>query len=345
MKPPPLKLRALPRAFVLAALLLLVLPRAASAYSYYEPCKEHIASTQGSFSVELWHHIGGYWTMGRNHPKYIEIRDRDIEIAGIRGWLSANQSAKWTLPLPDPVKKAIARGAKVTAEAEENKWLYTDPVCVINGESSVSVFAVPIFRLSTTATLNSYVRGIDVTIPLVSAGSGRNLYAIYGWGSFGARGLGKYSDMQPSTVFSPFIHPSQITNCLGRLDPDTKINIEGRTVSAAGYSVGFLTLEKGGAVGLQFEFPVKVNFYEEQKRLVTVPDPPADEPSEIPGSTPSDNSGSEPSENNAPQPADSQQPGSSSGTQQPNTPSIPGASEPPSVPLFDIRAHLLHRKY
>ena len=251
---------------------LLFLPYPAHAYSYYETERVPLGSVIGRYSLELWHHSGGYWQVNSGAGKLIKVRDRLIEQAGIVGYLNATQVAKWSLALPENVRTALKEGRKVTAEAEKNADLYVGASCTISGTGSVDVYAIPRFHVATSATLNSFVPGISVTIPLVSSGYGRNIYAIYGLRCAGDPGLGWFSNAQPAKVLEPYIHPSLITNKLGWLKSGATINIRGEAVSTKGLTIGLLTLAKGGAVGLHFDFPIKVNFFEEVQRLVTVDD-------------------------------------------------------------------------
>ena len=269
------------RPFIIALLAaLLFLPCPAHAYSYYETEQVPLGSVSGRYSLELWHHSGGYWQVNSGAGKLIKVRDRLIEQAGIVGYLNATQVAKWSLALPENVRSALKEGRKVTAEAEKNADLYVGANCTISGTGSVDVYAIPRFHVATSATLNSFVPGISVTIPLVSGGYGRNIYAIYGLRCAGDPGLGWFSNAQPSKVLEPYIHPSLITNKLGWLKSGAVINIRGEAVSTAGLTIGLLTLARGGAVGLHFDFPIKIYFFEEVQKLVTVDD--AQNQSEIP---------------------------------------------------------------
>ena len=263
-------------AVLVALAALLFLPCPARAYSYYETERVFLGSASGRYSLELWHHSGGYWQVDSEAGKLIKVRDRMIEQAGIVGYLNATQSAKWSIPLPANVREAIKQGRKVTAETEKNAGLYVGSQCSISGSGTVDVYAIPRFHIATSATLNSFVPGISVTIPLVSSGYGRNIYAIYGLLCFGEPGLGYFSNAQPSRVAEPYIHPSHIANRLGWLKSGSTINIRGQAVSSTGHTVGVLTLAAGGAVGLHFDFPITVNFFEEVQRLVTVEEPEDD---------------------------------------------------------------------
>ena len=318
------------------AAVLLFLPCPAHAYSYYETEQVSLGSVSGRYSLELWHHSGGYWQVNSGAGKLIKVRDRLIEQAGIVGYLNATQVAKWSLALPENVRTALKEGRKVSAEAESNADLYVGANCMISGSSSVDVYAIPRFHVATSATLNSFVKGISVTIPLVSSGYGRNIYAIYGLRCAGAPGLGWFSNAQPAKVLEPYIHPSLITNRLGWLKSGAVINIRGEAASTKGLTVGLLTLARGGAVGLHFDFPIKVNFIEEVQHMVTVDD--AQNQAEIPEddqlnvleediAEADDKSEETRSEDN------------SGGEQEPP----PAPQNDPSPPVFDPKDYLIHR--
>ena len=250
----------------------LFLPCPAHAYSYYETETVLLGSASAFYSLELWHHSGGYWKVPDGTGGLIKVRDSAIEMAGICGYLNSTQFAKWSVALPEKVKTALKEGRRVTANASDPN-LDKHITCTISGASCVDVYAKPVFHIATSATLNSYVPGISITIPLVSSNYGRNVYAIYGLLCYGEPGLGYFSNAQPGKVITPLIHPSQITNRLGWLKSGETINVHGEAVSTAGHTVGLLTLAKGGAVGLHFDFPITVYFYEEVQKLVTVSEP------------------------------------------------------------------------
>ena len=259
---------------VLAMLAVFALcPATAESYTYYETYEQQIGQIRGTYSLEMWHHSGGYWMVGNGTNKRIKVTDHEIEKAGITGYLNATQYAKWVMELPSAVKKAIADGRKVTVKLSDNPTLYKSAYCEIIGGKYLHVYAKPVFHVAKTATLNSFVKGIKVTIPLVNMTYGRNLYSIYSIGRLGARGVGLFCDASPGKVYEPYIHPSQITNSLGWLKSGIKIHVGGKTISSAGCTVGLLTLAHGGAVGLEFDFPIKATFYVQQQKTVTVPDP------------------------------------------------------------------------
>ena len=350
-------------AVLIALAALLFLPCPAHSYSYYETQTVPLGSASGHYSLELWHHSGGYWKVRDGAGKLIKLRDRLIEQAGIVGYLNATHSARWSIPLPERIRAALREGRKVSAAVKENADLYVGSQCAISGSGTVEVYAIPRFHIATSATLNSFVPGINVTIPLVSSGYGRNIYAIYGILCAGEPGLGYFSNAQPSKVVEPFIHPSLITNRLGWLKPGSTINIRGRAVSSTGHTVGVLTLAGGGAVGLHFDFPITVDFFEEVERLVTVEEP-------VGNTTAPDLNGTEASEAAVSQEAGSglsrqaedevfqDQPPDAADPEDPSPPEgggnnetendAPGpgpAEDPPQPPAFDPRDYLLHRVF
>lgn len=322
---------------VTIAIISALIPHRTFAYSYYETGLEYLGSTSALYSLELKHYSGGYWMVQNGPSGQIKIYDSQLGEAGICGFLNATQYASWTVPLPYAASNAAAQGRKILANIKSDTDRYSGAYSSAVSNGRVTVCARPIFHVSTAATLNSFVRGIRVTIPLVSSGYGRNTYSIYGLNCYGLPGYGAFSERQPEQVYSPFIHPSQIANSLGWFKSGSTINIRGSAISSVGHTIGLLTLANGGAVGLQFDFPITVDFYEETVTLVHSEDKNDDW----------DNGTSNADE----QPASSQTSAPErvkTGPEPVNTPPDPGtgnAPEEPDPPAFDPYTFDIHRKY
>ena len=256
------------KAALLAALLLCIIPQQAFAYYYVESYDEDIAVLHQTFRLQLWHYSGGYWKGSDVNSKDLKISDRQIDAAGICGYLNSTQYVSWTAALPAPVREELRAGTAVTARAEGRSDLYKGTVCRISAAGSFTLYAQPVFHVATSASLNSFVPGIKVTIPLISTAYGRNLYSLYSLTSRGVTGIGMFRESEPDSIVSPYLHPSIIKDRFGVLRSGYTILAGSQQVRSGGWSVGLMTLMRGGAVGLEFDFPVDIVFSAERQVLL-----------------------------------------------------------------------------
>ena len=269
----------------LASVLLCLFPRIASAYYYYEPYEEVIAVIDRTFSLELWHYSGGYWLGTDINGRDISISDRQIDAAALTGYLNATQYVCWSGQLPDAAIHELQSGGYVRVSVEGRSDLYSGAVGRTIGTSSFEIQVQPVFHVAPNATLNSFVSGIRVTIPLVSTAYGCNLYSLYGLSGFGTTGPGRFLQSDPGRQVWPYMHPSIISGSLGFLKHGYTIIAGGAQTASDGWSVGLLTLARGGAVGLHFDFPFRIVFTAMRARLMWAEDITAEsEVADVPGS-------------------------------------------------------------
>ena len=259
-------------AIVFAAVLLCLLPAPASAYYYYEPYEETVAVIDMSFSLELWHYSGGYWQGSDVNGREIRISDRQIDSAALCGYLNSTQYACWTGQLPYAAALELQNGTAVRVSVEGRQDLYSGAIGRVVGTGSFEIQVQPVFHVASNATLNSFVSGIRVTIPLVSSAYGCNLYSLYGLSGFGVISPGLFLQSDPGRQVEPYMHPSMISGSLGVLRPGYTILAGGSVTTSDGWSVGLLTLPRGGAVGLRFDFPVRIVFTAIRARLMWAED-------------------------------------------------------------------------
>lgn len=327
-------LGALRRAASLALLLLCLVPHAASAYYYYEPYEEVIAVIDRTFSLELWHYSGGFWLGTDLGGRQIRVSDRQIDAAALCGYLNSTQYVCWTGQLPEAAVYELSCGGSVRVSVEGRSDLYSGAIGRTLGPSHFEIQVQPVFHVASNATLNSFVSGIRATIPLVSSAYGCNLYSLYGFSGFGVISPGLFLQSDPSRQVVPYMHPSVISTSLGFLKGGYTILAGGEQTASDGWSVGLLTLPAGGAVGLRFDFPVRIVFTALRAALMWADDLNADsEVADVPG-TPS-------GPGNAPIPP----PPDFSGDY-PYFPSYPSYPyEEPPVPVFDPNTAKIHRLY
>ncbi len=265
------------RRFLRPALLALLIFAAsfgnAFAYTYRETYEADIVWTTRSYSLDLWHYSGGYWQGSDSSGRSIKIRDRQLDASGLKGSLESTQYIQWRTDLPQIIKEELQLGSKVRIRTEASSKLYRDTFCEIAGASEAVIYARPIFNIDPNYSLNSFVSGIKVTIPLVSSSYGCNLYSLYGHLKTNVVGTGRFSSSQPGKISPPYIHPSMIENSSGKLKRGFSILAGGSETASDGWSVGLFTLSRGGAVGLRFEFPIKIIYSVERTRILTADDP------------------------------------------------------------------------
>lgn len=245
----------------------------ASAYTYRETYEADIVWTTRSYSLDLWHYSGGYWQGSDSSGRSIKIRDRQLDASGLKGSLESTQYIQWRTDLPQIIKEELQLGNKVRIRTEASSKLYRDTFCEIAGASEAVIYARPIFNIDPNYSLNSFVSGIKVTIPLVSSSYGCNLYSLYGHMKTNIVGTGRFNSSQPGKISPPYIHPSMIENSSGKLKRGFSILAGGSETASDGWSVGLFTLSRGGAVGLRFEFPIKIIYSVERTRILTADDP------------------------------------------------------------------------
>ncbi|MBQ9911552.1 MAG: hypothetical protein IJM49_00820 [Firmicutes bacterium] len=111
-------------------------------------------------------------------------------------------------------------------------------------------------------TLNDYIEGLGVTIPLVDYNYGRNIYEVYPLIGGCHLSHGFYSEADPGWISPPLVHPSQIKDCKGHFRSGVTINVNDESRSGALYTIGRKrTASMEESVLLHFECPVRLVFY------------------------------------------------------------------------------------
>ena len=333
------------RAAVFLLVLFCLVPHSAFAYTYFETRWEDIAWTTRSYSLDLWHYSGGYWQGSDTSGRSIKIKDRQLDASGLKGSLQASQYVQWRAELPQVVNEELGLGNKIRVRTEAGRDLYKDTFCEISGKSEALIYAKPVFNIDPNYSLNSFVSGIKVSIPLVSSAYGYNLYSLYGHLKTNIVGTGRFSSSQPGKVFPPYIHPSMIESSSGRLRRGFSILAGGDRTASDGWSVGLFTLSRGGAVGLHFEFPVRIIFSVERKIAIEaecIENSVRQDDNSAPGGSSGSSSGKQSgsSASGSGRSGSSGRPGSGSGGS--NSSEAPGQPRPPD---FDIYGARIHRVY
>lgn len=234
-----------------------------------------LGSITGSDDFDMWHYSGGYWLIGDNYNSW---RWTDAQVgaaANIGATLTAKADARFEFNLPYSWRSQIQAGDLFAVNVGGNGIEYES--VFVKGTASASYSSPfftltvrPRFNISSLRTFDDYVPGLKVCLPLINADYGKNLYAMFKGSSSKGRADGWFDDTVPHQVMSSYMHPSLIKNSSGALKAGYTVSTESGDFPSSGLSVGTGTFVNGGAVGLQFYFPVKLTF--RLQREVTVAD-------------------------------------------------------------------------
>ena len=244
---------------------------------------ETICSSPQAYYLPLWHYSGGYWVIGSGSSK-IKVTDREIsKFGGIEEYLTENYtSVDFSVPIPAAVKTAMAEGAAINVKLQSRgqadwKTIFDKESLIVSNDidsgGNYEFSLTPIFHLVRGRDYTDFVAGLTSSIPLIHNRYGFNMYSLFGNGKSAVQSDGYYNEGNARYIYSPFIHPSMITDTKGHLAPGYPITVNDSVVSSDGYRVGDGTFSSSGAVGIQFEFPINVVF---EKVTVSWVDDPVD---------------------------------------------------------------------
>ena len=221
------------------------------------PCfaaEKFIGSRQTEYSLDMWHYSGSYWRIGNFGGSSFTISDAELKLKGtLTDYLNSEKTEVFSFDVPT--------GADSWKLSENG---FFDPLSVKElefSEETLRFSAKPVFAL-TNWDMSKFVGGLNASIPLIDKAKGNNIYAIYGNGKNGTQGDGLFSASSPQSIFTPYIHPSQIKDSSGSFLPRHTIHLGYDDFASDGFSIGDRTFKNAGACGLHFSFPVKVLFYQ-----------------------------------------------------------------------------------
>ncbi|MBR3718280.1 MAG: hypothetical protein IKN20_00255, partial [Firmicutes bacterium] len=224
----------------------------------------------GTWTLDLWHYSGGYWKVGNKGSEKIRIDDDEIQ--ALDQFLQANQQATFSVSISSDLAELIRSGERgkdwdVTFSGyggSDPAKIFVEPSpkeVTITASGKVEFSVTPVFHFTRRGeSLQDYVPGMTVTVPLVDRIYGYNIYSVFGNGQSAVQGLGYYNEDDPSDTGSNAIHPSFIAGKSGALQSGHAITLGTKIVDSAGYSIGSGTFAAAGACGLHFDFPVSLVF-------------------------------------------------------------------------------------
>ncbi len=214
--------------------------------------------------IDLWHSSGSYWTIGNAGSSKIKVYDRDIsQISDYLG--SMGLTASYDIELPNEVTKAADKGNFLGWHIEKsyialNELFERSTPENINLNSSELHFELkPRFNLS-NYEYSDFVDGASDGYYLMDQSYGWNLYSVFGNGRSQVQGWGWFDSQSPSSVRTPYIHPSMIRDSSGEFRSGYSIKLGSGSYPSAGYKVGDGSFESGGAIGYEFRYIIYVVF-------------------------------------------------------------------------------------
>jgi len=230
-------------------------------------------------SLELWHHSGGYWSIGDD----IKIFDHELKnnLLDEEALSDKVESFEFKLSLDQELKDLLASRKQVqlfvsSAKPDVSLDKQFDPDTIsVKVEGNTLIFeGKPKFHFFKNVQFNDIIgERLQVELPIVDPDYGENRYSIWSrespvsWGAASAY-FDKDDPFAPAPAGSKKIAPSQIINKKGHLaDGFTFETVDGegnRTMRNSGEAaVGSGTLDGGGAVSIRFVYPLKLTFYTE----------------------------------------------------------------------------------
>ena len=216
-----------------------------------------IASHTPSYSFQLWHYSGGYWG---NETYGIKLMDGDVA-KGINtnGVIDHEHPVTINAELPQKVQDYLKTGGSIddvlikfelTNGLRDNQIFTGTPTYSINN-NQISVSFQPMFAVKTEHLVDH--PGMKVHVPIIPEGYGQMVYAMY---TPGGKHLGQGTNVEPE----------DITDCDGNLREGKMYayNMAGQPsqqLPGGKIKIGSGTFANGGAVGLEYLFPIKATYY------------------------------------------------------------------------------------
>lgn len=215
-------------------------------------------TSQASYNIQLWHYSGGYWgntTLG--------LRIEDSEMKGLYlGMLEADALNKTVqmLPvnLPEQVIKYLDSGG--TLEDIEIKFICNkDPLDLFKGnpkyimkDNKIQVEIKPQFQVQVNNPVFANDK-MNVLFPQIKDGFGNNVYSIF---TRSGTHLGMNETIRPNDILNEQGHLVGGKQYTITTDSGASISRDGSEIK-----IGNNTFSNGGAVGLDFKYPITAHFY------------------------------------------------------------------------------------
>lgn len=219
-----------------------------------------IASHTPSYSFQLWHYSGGYWG---NETYGIKLMDEDV-VEGIqdRQIIEYKHPVTINTDLPAKVKEYLANGGsldnvlikfELTNGLKSSQIFTGTPTYSIN-DKQITISFEPKFAVKDKHLVDH--PGMNVHVPIIPEGYGKMVYAMY---TPGGKHLGQGGN----------IEPEDIIDCNGNLREGKQYEYHmagqpSQYLPGGQIKIGDGTFANGGAVGLEYLFPIKATYYVQQ---------------------------------------------------------------------------------
>ena len=215
---------------------------------------------------DMWHYSDGTWKVGNAFSSFTWT---DAEIGGamnIGRRLQSKTTVTFQWKIPDEWRAQATDGLVLhtiitPVSRSWGEWYNTSSFKQTYVNGLLTYTFSPYYHISSLRTMDDYVSGLRISMPLVDVEWGNNLYSIFRGSSNLGRSAGRYWDSYPNGIGVGYMHPSFISNKTGALKSGYTISTEAGNVATAGLSVGTNTLVNGGALGLLFKFPLYAQVY------------------------------------------------------------------------------------
>jgi len=235
---------------------------------------EYAGTAQALHGFQLWHYSGGYWA---NQIYNIRIYDSELDMLST-GEIVHDQlkrPVRLEKDLPQKVIDYLNGGGSIndvflrfsSDRGLNPESIFEEPTYTITG-SKITIDTKLVFYVSKVPFVStSKIPGLNVPVwqPETEA-HGMVTFSIF-------TRSGQHLGYTYSAAVDHPIRPEDIVNAQGHLKSGklfTVITNSGQTITRDGseIQIGYGTFASGGAVGLQFYFPINVQFY------IPAPEPP-----------------------------------------------------------------------
>lgn len=246
--------------------------------------------------IDMWHYSGGYWSGNWFDRKYQDDEMRkfftpiDKKDSDALSYDTKGMTVEFELYIPDAVrdyagywndKTAYNDAVLIKIDNLADKNIYfnpndpadpNNPQAKIEGEK-LYIRAIPRFFVTTEDVFKNYA-AVNKQIPIPAQGYGINLYSMYENNS--SKHLGRAEGTFKSYKDAPTrIRYTQIADVQGHLivdenNPNAPIDVLDDDANGTGLvsqynsaniRIGNNTFNNAGAVGMHYEYPLKVSYY------------------------------------------------------------------------------------
>ncbi len=219
-----------------------------------------IASHTPSYSFQLWHYSGGYWG---NTTYGIKLMDAEVaEGIDLRRAIEYKHPVTIKTDLPAKVKEYLANGGSIDdilikfelTNGLKDRQIFTGTPNYSINDNQITISFEPKFAVKKKKLVNH--PGMKVHVPTIPEGYGQMVYAMY---TPGGKHLGQGTNVEPEDII----------DCDGNLREGKMYayNMAGQPsqqLPGGKIKIGDGTFANGGAVGLEYLFPIKAIYYIQQ---------------------------------------------------------------------------------